>query len=170
MLAGGLVDYALGAAPFTGAFVVVHETSDARKKYLRYLKMGDGPFYVFYTPYHLPHVQIAATIGRAVETGDPTVAPLEKASCQVVARAKSDLADGSLLDGPGGFTCYGRIENVPDRTESASALPIALSPGARLVRSKKKDEPIMLGDVRFESPSKAFTLWREARAGLPNAV
>ena len=26
-------------------------------QYLRYFKMGDGPFYVFYTPWHLPHAE-----------------------------------------------------------------------------------------------------------------
>src|SRR5437870_8690513 len=55
MLAGGLVDYALDAAPYTGAFVIVHEPDPAKQRLLAYGKMGDGPFYVFYTPFHLPH-------------------------------------------------------------------------------------------------------------------
>ena len=66
MLDTGLVDYALGAAPHTGAFVIVHEESPLKKAQLAYYKLGDGPFYVFYTPFHLPHIQIASTIGRAV--------------------------------------------------------------------------------------------------------
>ena len=66
MLDTGLVDYALGAAPHTGAFVIVHEDSPLKKVQLAYYKLGDGPFYVFYTPFHLPHIQIASTIGRAV--------------------------------------------------------------------------------------------------------
>jgi len=61
--ATGLVDYALGAEPHTGAFVVVHEESPLKKAQLAYYKLGDGPFYVFYTPFHLPHIQIASTIG-----------------------------------------------------------------------------------------------------------
>ena len=66
MLSTGLVDYALGAAPYTGAFVIVHEDSPLKKTQLAYYKLGDGPFFVFYTPFHLPHIQIASTIGRAV--------------------------------------------------------------------------------------------------------
>src|SRR6267143_7308476 len=50
MLETGLVDYALGAAPHTGAFVIVHEDSPLKKVQLSYYKLGDGPFYVFYTP------------------------------------------------------------------------------------------------------------------------
>ena len=76
MIATGLVDYAVGAAPHTGAFVIVHEESPLKKAQLAYYKLGDGPFYVFYTPFHLPHIQIASTIGRAVVHRDPTVAPI----------------------------------------------------------------------------------------------
>ena len=59
------MDYALGAEPHTGAFVVAWEDNEKKRKELAYYKMGDGPFYVFYTPYHLPHIQIASTIARA---------------------------------------------------------------------------------------------------------
>ena len=54
MLAGGIVDYSVGAAPHTGGFVVVHEENPLKKTQLAYYKLGDGPFYVFYTPFHLP--------------------------------------------------------------------------------------------------------------------
>ncbi len=74
LLSGGIVDYALGAAPHTGAFVVVHEENPLKRTQLGYYKMGDGPLYVFYTPFHLPHLQIASTIGRAVVLRDATVA------------------------------------------------------------------------------------------------
>jgi predicted homoserine dehydrogenase-like protein len=76
MLSGGLVDYALGASPHTGAFAVIHESSPLKKVQLAYYKLGDGPFFVFYTPFHLPHLQIASSIGRAAAAADTTVAPL----------------------------------------------------------------------------------------------
>jgi len=47
MLSTGLVDYALGAEPHTGAFVVVHEESPLKKAQLAYYKLGDGPFTFF---------------------------------------------------------------------------------------------------------------------------
>ena len=103
----GLVDYALGAAPHTGAFVIVHEDSPLKKAQLAYYKIGDGPFYVFYTPFHLPHIQIASTIGRAVVHRDPTVAPIAGPVCEVVTVAKRDLKAGERLDGIGGYCAYG---------------------------------------------------------------
>ena len=128
MLGTGLVDYALGAAPHTGAFVIVHEESPLKKAQLAYYKLGDGPFYVFYTPYHLPHIQIASTIGRAVIHRDPTVAPIGGPVCEVVTVAKRDLKAGERLDGIGGFCTYGLIDNAL-AARAAAALPIGLSEG-----------------------------------------
>jgi predicted homoserine dehydrogenase-like protein len=99
MLATGLIDYALGAAPHTGAFVVIHEDMLLKQAQLAYYKLGNGPFYVFYTPFHLPHLQIASTLGRAVVHRDATVAPIGGPVCEVVAVAKRDLKAGERLDG-----------------------------------------------------------------------
>src|SRR5438876_5199297 len=43
MLATGLVDYALGAAPHTGAFVIIHEEHPLKQAQLGYYKIGNGP-------------------------------------------------------------------------------------------------------------------------------
>ena len=111
MLSGGIVDYSVGALPHTGAFVVVHEENPYKKTQLAYYKLGDGPFYVFYTPFHLPHIQLPSTIARAVLHGDPTVAPAAGPSCEVLTIAKRDLKAGEMLDGVGGFASYGLIDN-----------------------------------------------------------
>lgn len=160
LLAGGIVDYALGAAPHTGAFVVVHEDNPLKQAQLAYYKLGDGPFYVFYTPYHLPHLQIASTIGRAVAFQDPTVAPLDRPRCEVVAMAKRDLQAGERLDGIGGFCTYGLIENAAT-ARAANALPMGLSEGCTLRRGVSKDSLLTSDDVQmpFERPSDI--LWRE---------
>src|SRR6516164_10229316 len=131
MLSTGLVDYALGAEPYTGAFVIVHEESRLKKIQLTYYKLGDGPFYVFYTPFHLPHIQLASTIGRAVIHHDPTVTPLAGPVCEVVTIAKRDLKAGERLDGIGGFCSYGLIDNTAS-ARAMDALPIALSEGCVL--------------------------------------
>src|SRR5260370_20435889 len=99
MLKTGLVDYALGAAPHTGAFVVVYEDKPLKQAQLAYVKMGDGPFYVFYTPFHLPHIQLASTIGRAVVHGDPTVTPISGPVCEVITLARRDMKARERLDG-----------------------------------------------------------------------
>lgn len=156
----GLVDYALGAAPHTGAFVIVHEESPLKKAQLEYYKLGNGPFYVFYTPYHLPHAQIASTIGRAVIHRDPTVAPLAGPVCEVLTMAKRDLKAGEYLDGIGGFCAYGLIDNATC-ARAATGLPIGLSEGCKLLRDVSKDEVIAIDDVVAPADRLAGALWRE---------
>lgn len=150
VLDGGLVDYALGAEPGTGAFVLVHEENPAKRSTLSYLKMGEGPLYTFYTPYHLPHLQIVSTIARAALAGDATTAPLGAPVCDVIAVAKRDLRAGETLDGVGGFTTYGMIDNAPVVARE-HLLPVGLSAGCILRRAVRKDEPIGTGDVELPS-------------------
>ena len=166
MLETGLVDYALGAAPHTGAFVVVHEEAPLKQAQLAYYKLGEGPFYVFYTPFHLPHLQIASTIGRAVIQRDPTVAPLAGPVCEVVTVAKRDLRAGERLDGIGGFCAYGLIENAAD-ARAADALPIGLSENCVLRRDRKKDEVVSFADVTLPAGRRADALWREQQLRWP---
>ncbi len=160
MLETGLVDYALGAAPHTGAFVVVHEDSPLKKVQLSYYKLGDGPFYVFYTPFHLPHLQIASTIGRVAIHRDATVAPIGGPVCEVLTIAKRNLKSGERLDGIGGFCTYGLIDNARS-ARGASALPIGLSEGCILRRDLPKDAMITFDDVDLPPTGLVETLWRE---------
>jgi predicted homoserine dehydrogenase-like protein len=168
MLAGGIVDYALGAAPHTGAFVVIHEENPLKQAQLAYYKMGDGPFYVFYTPFHLPHLQIASTIGRAALFQDPTVASQAGPRCEVVAVAKKDLKAGETIDGIGGFTVYGLIEN--SRTARAlEALPMGLAEGAVLKRAISKDSVVTAADVQMPAERLSDRLWAEQFRRWPGA-
>jgi predicted homoserine dehydrogenase-like protein len=166
MLETGLVDYALGAAPHTGAFVIVHEDSPLKKVQLAYYKLGEGPFYVFYTPFHLPHIQIASTIGRAAIHRDPTVAPIGGPVCEVVAVAKRNLKAGERLDGIGGFCTYGLVDNAV-AARATAALPIGLSEGRVLRRDVAKDEVLSFNDVDAAPEGIVETLWREQNARWP---
>lgn len=166
LLSGGLVDFALGAAPHTGAWIVVHEPNPAKRKTLAYLKLGDGPLYVLYTPYHLPHIQIASTIARAALIDDPTTAPLGAPICEVATLAKRDLQAGQVLDGVGGFLSYGLIDNA-DVFASDNLLAMGLSEGARLLRDIPKDQPITLADVALPAGRNCDKLRAEQLAAFP---
>lgn len=166
MLSTGLVDYALGAAPHTGAFVIIHEESPLKRTQLGYYKIGDGPFYVFYTPFHLPHLQIMSTIGRAFVHQDATVAPIGGPVCEVVAMAKKDLKAGETLDGVGGFCSYGLIDNAPE-ARAVGALPIGLSAGRVLQRDVVKDSVITFADVKSPAPGLVESLWNEQQRTWP---
>jgi len=148
MLHGGLVDYILGAEPGPGVFVLGYNDHPVRQSYMKYFKMGEGPLYVFYIPYHLPHLEVPLTAARAVLFHDAAAAPLGAPVVDVITLAKRDLKAGETLDGIGGFTCYGVAENT-DLCLAGNLLPMGLSEGCRLKRDMQRDETISYEDVHL---------------------
>jgi predicted homoserine dehydrogenase-like protein len=145
---GGLVDFVLGAEPHTGAFVMGFNDEPVKMSYMKYFKMGEGPLYMFYTPYHLPHLQLPHTVARAVLFQDATLAPLGAPVCDTVTTAKRDIKAGETLDGMGGFHAYGLIESA-ELCAREDYLPIASSIGCRVKRDIAKDQPISYRDVEL---------------------
>lgn len=145
---GGLVDFVLGAEPHTGAFVMGYNDHPVLAQYMSYFKMGDGPLYMFYTPYHLPHLQLPHSVARAVLFGDPTLTPRGAPVCDTISYAKRDLKAGEVLDGMGGFTCYGLVDSY-EACQAGDFLPIPLSHGCKLKRDITKDQPISYRDVQL---------------------
>jgi len=146
--AGGFVDFALGGEPHTGGFVMVYDDHPIKKKYMSYFKFGDGPLYMFYTPYHLAHMQLPHSVARAVLFNDPTLTPIGAPVCDTVSIAKRDLKAGERLDGMGGFTCYGLVDSYVNCRRNDD-LPIALSLDCVLKRDVPKDQPISYRDVEL---------------------
>lgn len=137
----GLVEYSLGAAPHTGAFVICHNDHPEKRKLMAYLKMGEGPLYMFYQPYHLPPWQIAHAVARAAIFKDATITPRGAPVCDTVSYAKRDLKAGERLDGMGGFACYGMVDRYTT-CQRENALPIAVSLDCVLKRDIAKDQPL----------------------------
>jgi predicted homoserine dehydrogenase-like protein len=148
LLNGGMVDFLCGAAPANGAFVLGYTEDPVKAAYLKYLKMGEGPLYAFYTPFHLPQLEIPLTAARAVLFKDATVAPLGPPVCDAMAIAKRDLQVGEVLDGIGGFACYTLIDNY-ETARAIKALPMGLSEGCRLKRNVSKDQVVTYADVEL---------------------
>jgi predicted homoserine dehydrogenase-like protein len=161
--AGGQVDFALGAEPHTGAFVMAHNDHPEKMKYMSYFKFGEGPLYMFYTPYHLPHMQLPHTVARAVLFKDATLAPRGAPVCDTVSMAKRDLKAGERLDGMGGFACYGLIDSY-ENCRRNDDLPIALSVDCVLKRDVAKDQPISYRDVELPVGRLCDTLRAEQTA------
>jgi predicted homoserine dehydrogenase-like protein len=148
LIQGGMVDFTVGAAPGNGAWVLGHTVDPVKAAYLKYLKMGEGPLYAFYTPFHLPQLEIPLTVARAVLFRDATVAPLGAPVGDSVAIAKRDLKAGETLDGIGGFCCYTLLENF-DVSRAENALPMGISEGCVLKRDVSKDDLVTYDDVEL---------------------
>jgi predicted homoserine dehydrogenase-like protein len=146
LLNGGLVDFVLGAEPGTGAWVIGYNEGPVNRRYMEYFKMGEGPFHVFHTPFHLPHLQILDTIARAALFQDATVTPLDRPVCDVLAVAKRDLKAGEVLGPVGGFDYYGVLDDA-NTVLQEELLPVGLAAGQHLSREVRKDHPISYRDI-----------------------
>jgi len=143
-----ICDYLVGAEPGPGVFVLGYEEHPTQRAYLDLYKLGPGPLYTFYRPYHLCHFEVPSTIARAALFGDATIAPVDGPRVEVVASAKRDLRAGESLDGIGWYMTYGLCENA--RTAHSEALlPMGLAEGCRLRRDVPKDRVLTYDDVEL---------------------
>jgi predicted homoserine dehydrogenase-like protein len=164
----GIVDYVVGASPSPGVFVLGVHDDPKQRHYLHLYKLGEGPLYCFYTPYHLCHFEVPNTVARAVEFHDTTIAPLGRPQVDVVATAKIDLRPGDLLDGLGGYTTYGQCENS-DVTYAENLVPMGLAEGCRVTRTVRRDQVLTYADVDVPTGRLADRLRHEQDAHFMRA-
>ncbi|MFZ1288203.1 MAG: Gfo/Idh/MocA family oxidoreductase [Candidatus Phosphoribacter sp.] len=164
---GGAVDYVVGAQPGPGVFVLAEHDDPKQRHYLHLYKLGEGPLYSFYTPYHLCHFEVPNTVARAALLGDATIRPLGLPRVEVVTVAKRDLAAGEVLDAIGGYTYYGECEKAEVQARDG-LLPVGLAQDCRLRRAVAKDEVISCADVTLPEGRLADRLRAEqdAMSGL----
>jgi predicted homoserine dehydrogenase-like protein len=145
----GVVDFVQGGDFGAGVFVIGRCNDRERVgHYFDYLRMGAGPDYLFFRPYHLCHLEVPFSVAEAVIYREPTLAPLGAPVADVVAIAKRDLKAGEVLDVIGGDTHYGRIDSVDSARE---LVPCGVATGAVLLRSVSADEPIPRSGVEFQN-------------------
>ena len=156
----GIVDYVVGAEPGPGVFVLGTHDHPIQKHYLNLYKLGEGPLYCFYTPYHLCHFEVPNTVARAVLFCDATITPIGRPYVDVVAAAKIDLKKGQILDGLGHYMTYGLCENS-DIVRKENLLPIGLAEGCKLKRDVEKDRVLTFDDVELPEGRLCDTLWKE---------
>lgn len=156
----GIVDFVVGARPGPGVFVLGTHDDLRQQHYLALYKLGTGPFYLFYTPYHLCHFEVPMTVARAVLFADATLTPVSGPQVGVIATAKRDLGKGEKIDGIGGFMTYGQAENFSVIARDR-LLPMGLAEGAILKRPVSKGEVLHFEDVDLPSDRRVTELYAE---------
>ncbi len=140
----GVVDYSLGnVAP--GVFVIVTMDNERVKFCLDYSKMGSGPNYLLYRPYHLVSLETPLTAARAVMMEEADIAPEAGLVTEVITEAKKDLKPGDKIDGMGGYTVRGSVAKA-DRARKENLLPLGLCSGA-IVRKEINQGQIITTDM-----------------------
>ena len=142
---GGIIDYVVGT-PLTKVFVLAEHPDPKQQHYLSLYKMGDGPLYSFFTPYHLVHFEVPAAIARVAIFRDSLAKSLGGPVVEVCACAKRDLKAGETLDDYGMYMTYGEAVNA-DEMCSKRYLPEGLVEGCLLKKDIAKDAVITYDDV-----------------------
>ena len=144
---GGVIDYTVGPAGIK-AFVLAEHADPKQRHYLNLYKMGEGPLYPFWVPYHLVHFETPFSIARVVLFKDNLAPPLGGPVVEVCAVAKRGLAAGETLDEYGMYTTYGEAVNTEEMSDKRY-LPEGLVDGCKLKRAIAKDQVLTYDDVEL---------------------
>jgi predicted homoserine dehydrogenase-like protein len=162
----GIVDYVVGAEPGPGVFVLGTHDDPVQQHYLKLYKLGPGPLYCFYTPYHLCHFETPTTVARAVLFQDAALAPQGRPTVEVITAAKMPLFAGQVLDGIGHYHTYGLAENY-EVAQQQNLLPLGVAEGCRLRHDVPQDQVLTYDDVELPEGRLIDRLRREQEARFP---
>lgn len=152
----GRVDYILGAEPGGGVYIIGQCDDYLQADYLKYYKVPHRPpYYLFYRPYHLCHLETPRAIALAALWNKAVLTQKYGRLSDVYAYAKQPLsANTEFTSGIGSDFVYGLIHEA-SQADQANYLPIGLlecehgDPKPRLLRKISKDEPICLSDIEL---------------------
>ncbi len=147
----GCVDYSTGKiAP--GVFAIVATDEPRIINDMRFVSMGDGPYYLFSRPYHLCNIETPIAVAEAVIYGETTVTAKSMYS-EVVSMAKRDLKAGETIGGIGSADIFNRIYTYKEAREK-KAIPMGIAPGGKALKDICKGE--MLTEDNFAPDASTF--------------
>ena len=147
----GVVDYALGdIAP--GVFLIITTDQPKVVKDLKYLRLGPGPYWALYRPYHLANIETPISVAQAVLLKQATLAAKGAPVAETTTIAKRDLRAGEILDGLGGTMVHGNIERA-ETARDARMLPLGLSVRACVLRDIECGQALTYDDVELDEQS-----------------
>ncbi len=172
----GRVDYLLGAQPGGGVYVIGKCDDPFQAEYLKYYKVNSRfPYYIFYRPYHLCHLETTRAIALAALYGKAVLTQDHGRLTDVYTYAKQDITANSTLDhGIGGDLVYGLIQETATG-DPAGLLPIGLLDGERgaekprIVQAYDKDQPLSWSDVEIPD-SELLQLYKKQQELLKTPV
>jgi predicted homoserine dehydrogenase-like protein len=153
----GRVDYTIGKGVAPGVFVVAEMDHPRIWERMEDLKMGKGPYFTFFRPYHLTSLEVPLTCARVVLYGKADMVPMARPVAEVCAVAKKDLAVGDTLDQIGEY-CYRAWIMEAGEARTAAAIPCGLLAGAKVTAPIRKGELITYANTSVPAGSKIAAL------------
>jgi predicted homoserine dehydrogenase-like protein len=145
-----------------GVYVTFKAATDyARRCFLEYGIPTDssGVYSALYRPCHLIGMELGISVASVALRNQPT-----GTSCQFLADvctvAKADLDAGTVLDGEGGYTVYGKV--IPAETSLVGKMfPLGLASGVKLANPVVKDQVVRYEDVILDPNESLVKLRRQ---------
>jgi predicted homoserine dehydrogenase-like protein len=153
----GVVDFSVGKGVAPGVFVIAEMAHPRVRERMHDLKLGAGPYYKFFRPYHLTSLEVPLSCARAVLYGQADMQPLPHPSAEVCAVAKRDLAAGEKLDAIGEYTYRAWIMTYEDAAK-AGGVPCGLLEGGKTTKPIKKGELLTTANVAVDPNARIVAL------------
>ena len=93
----GVVDYSIGKGVAPGVFCIVKPKHPRVLERMTDLKVGPGPCYTIFRPYHLTSLEVPLTAIRAVMRKRPDMEPASFPVAECATVAKRELSPGQIL-------------------------------------------------------------------------
>lgn len=150
-------DYVLSPKSPAGVFITAkHEAEQA--PYLRYYKLGEGPYYVLTRPFHLCHLEISKTIRQVLRGEGVLLNNGENPQTSVATIAKRKLLPGEIIKrGTGSFVVRGEAIKIADNPQH---VPVGLVFDVVLKRYVEPGQIITFDDIEIPE-SQALVAWNE---------
>lgn len=153
----GRVDYTIGKGVAPGVFVVAEMDHPRIWERMEDLKMGKGPYFTFFRPYHLTSLEVPLTCARVVLYNKADMVPMARPVAEVCAVAKRDLQVGETLDQIGEY-CYRAWIMEAAEARTAKAIPCGLLAGSKVTAPIRKGELITYANTAVPAGSKIAEL------------
>ncbi|MER9544348.1 homoserine dehydrogenase [Mesorhizobium sp. M0437] len=132
----GVVDYSIGKGVAPGVFCIIETRHPRVLERMIDLKVGKGPYFTIFRPYHLTSLEVPLSAARAVVYKRADMEPLDHPVAEAVAVAKSDLGVGQSL-GMIGENDYRGFAMIWGDARARGALPLGLAERAKVVKPLK---------------------------------
>ena len=158
-------DYIRAQSAPPGVFIVANHQNE-QAPFLKYYKMGDGPFYTITRPYHLCHIELPKTVRRILDGGSPLLNNSALPRVSVVGISKRPLMAGyKIKRGIGSFDVRGIAIQIADDPDH---VPIGLLSDAVVKHNLEPGQRVRFEDVDLPD-STALTAWRTIRENVLQA-
>jgi predicted homoserine dehydrogenase-like protein len=172
----GRVDYILGAGQHGGGvYVVAHCEHDMQGWYLNYYKVVNRhPYYLFFRPYHLCHLETPRAIALAALYGKAVCTMKMGRLTDCYAYAKRRLVPSSVIQhGIGSDEVYGLVDTARAADDRACIPQVLLEseegPARPVVRKTVGMDMPVTWDVVALPESRLLALWNQQAVLLASA-